>query len=461
MALFVILRADSVLLRVTAAAVVLAHTMTAVLLTDPNHRQKWQSAAIAICLIGLVFFGWAWLTPLTWTAWLNRGAILIAVMSSVVALMTFKLSSIRRSRPDWSAALDTSVMWIMATAVIGISFCLGIEVTDQLIYRIVLISLPTFFVITITLIVSALLLIFAALSSEHDPLCLSERGRMAYVYAAEVILAILFVHVRLTMPWLFGSFERFWPFIVMAVAYTGVVVSESLRRRQLTLLARPIERTGAFLPLLPVLGFWIADSEVDYSALLFVVGGLYGLLCLLRRSFSYGVIAAVFANGALWYFLQRTQGYQFLQHPQLWLIPVALCVLLATHLNEDDFTEDQLTSTRYLSLATIYLSSTADIIINGVATSPWLPLILGAFSLAGVFGGILLRIRGMLLLGSTFLLFAIITMIWYASADLGWTWLWYVAGIVTGATIIFMFAVFEKKRSEVLRLVEGLREWER
>jgi hypothetical protein len=112
-------------------------------------------------------------------------------------------------------------------------------------------------------------------------------------------------------------------------------------------------------------------------------------------------------------------------------------------------------------LATIYLSSTADIIINGVATSPWLPLILGAFSLAGIFGGILLRIRGMLLLGSTFLLFAIITMIWYASADLGWTWLWYVAGIVTGATIIFMFAVFEKKRSEVLRLVEGLREWER
>jgi hypothetical protein len=39
--------------------------------------------------------------------------------------------------------------------------------------------------------------------------------------------------------------------------------------------------------------------------------------------------------------------------------------------------------------------------------------------------------------------------------ELGWTWLWYVAGIVTGATIIFMFAVFEKKRSEVLRVVEA------
>jgi hypothetical protein len=32
---------------------------------------------------------------------------------------------------------------------------------------------------------------------------------------------------------------------------------------------------------------------------------------------------------------------------------------------------------------------------------------------------------------------------------------------VTGATIIFMFAIFEKKRSEVLRLVEDLKGWER
>jgi hypothetical protein len=99
-------------------------------------------------------------------------------------------------------------------------------------------------------------------------------------------------------------------------------------------------------------------------------------------------------------------------------------------------------------------------LINGAANSPWLPLILGAFALAGVFAGIMFRIRGLLLLGSVFLLLSIVTMIWYASANLGWTWLWYVAGIASGATIIFMFAVFEKKRSEVLRVVEGLKEWE-
>src|SRR5256885_17205818 len=102
----------------------------------------------------------------------------------------------------------------------------------------------------------------------------------------------------------------------------------------------------------------------------------------------------------------------------------------------------------------IYAASTADIFINGVANSPWLPLILGSFSLAGIFAGIVFRIRGILLLGSMFLLLSIITMIWYASVNLGLTWLWYVVGIVTGATIIFMFALFGKKLGEFLRVVE-------
>jgi hypothetical protein len=118
-------------------------------------------------------------------------------------------------------------------------------------------------------------------------------------------------------------------------------------------LAQPLERTGVFLPLLPVLGFWLASSEVDFSLLLFVIGGLYGLMAVLRRSFVFGVMAAVAGNAGLWYILHRTEDYQFLQHPQLWLIPVALSVLLAAYLNEDNLSEDQMTGVRYLSLVTI------------------------------------------------------------------------------------------------------------
>jgi hypothetical protein len=351
---------------------------------------------------------------------------------------------------------------LLIAGAIALFFCLGTEISYQLNFGAVRIHPLALTAIGVTLFAAIVICVLFALSPQHDPMGLSERGRMNYVYAAEIFLALLFLHIRLTMPWLFTGFiERYWPLAVMVIAYLGVVTSESLRRRKLLVLATPLERTGVFLPLLPVLGFWLASSEVDFSLLLFVVGGLYGLLSILRRSFVFGLMAAVAGNGALWYMLHRTDSYQFLQHPQLWLIPVALSVLLAAYLNEENLSEDQMAGVRYLSLVTIYVSSTADIFINGVANSPWLPLILGSFSLAGVFAGILFRIRGLLLLGAVFLLLSIITMIWYAADNFGWTWLWYVAGIVTGATIIFMFAVFEKKRSEVLRLVEGLKEWER
>jgi hypothetical protein len=462
LAYWIDLRFLSLGLRSTAALAVTVQFLTFALLAEGASRRDWQRFAIAILVAGLTLLGWSWLTPGLTGTWLNRSVILMLLAFGLTALYGLLLEQARASSPDWTTAVQNCVPVLLGAGIVALFFCLGTEVAYQLNFGIVRIHPVALTAIGATLIAAVVIPVLFALSPQHDPLSLSERGRMKYVYAAEVMLALLFLHIRLTLPWLFTGFiERYWPLAVMAIAYLGVVTSESLRRRQLLVLAQPLERTGVFLPLLPVLGFWLASSDVDFSLLLFVVGGLYGLLSILRRSFGFGVLAAVAGNGGLWYILHRTDDYQFLQHPQLWLIPVALSALLAAYLNEENLSDDQMAGDRYLSLVTIYVSSTADIFINGVANSPWLPLVLGSFSLAGVFSGIIFRIRGLLLLGAVFLLLSIVTMIWYASANLGWTWLWYVAGIVTGATIIFMFAVFEKKRSEVLRLVEGLKEWER
>jgi hypothetical protein len=406
--------------------------------------------------------GWSWLTPRIDGTWLNRSVILMMEVFGLTALYGLLLDKANAHFPEWTTAARACVLPVLGAGVLALFFCLGTEVRFQLEFGVVLVHPVAMVAIAVKLVAAIVVSVLFALSPNHDPLGLSERQRMRYVYAGEVMLALLFLHIRLTMPWLFTGFiERYWPLVVMLIAYFGVVTSEALRRRQVLVLAQPLERTGAFIPLLPVLGFWIVSSEVDFSILLFIVGGLYGLLSMLRRSFVFGIAAAVAGNAGLWYAFNQTEHYQFLQHPQLWLVPVAFSVLIAAYLNEEKLTEDQMTGVRYLSLVTIYVSSTADIFINGVANSPWLPLILGSFSLAGVFAGIVFRIRGLLLLGSVFLLLSIVTMIWYASANFGWTWLWYVAGIVTGATIIFMFAVFEKKRSEVLRVVDGLKEWDR
>lgn len=456
------LRLFSFGLRFAAALAVIAQFVTFALLAEGIWRPRWQRAAIAVLVIGLMLLGWSTVTPHLYASWLNRGVILMLLAFSLVGLYGLLLDKANAYLPNWIVAIRNCLPWLLGAGMFALFYCLGIEVIYQLNDGELRIPLLSLIAIGITLIAAVVIPVLFALSPQHDPLSLSERGRMNYVYAAEVMLALLFLHVRLTLPWLFTGFiERYWPLAVMMIAYLGVVTSESLRRRSLLVLAQPLERTGVFLPLLPVLGFWLASSDVDFSLLMFVVGGLYGLLSVLRRSFVFGLLAALAGNGGLWYILHRTDSYQFLQHPQLWLIPVALSALLAAYLNEENLSDDQMAGIRYLSLVTIYVSSTADIFISGVANSPWLPLVLGSFSLAGVFAGIIFRIRGLLLLGTVFLLLSVVTMIWYASANFGWTWLWYVAGIVTGATIIFMFAVFEKKRSEVLRLVEGLKEWER
>ncbi len=50
------------------------------------------------------------------------------------------------------------------------------------------------------------------------------------------------------------------------------------------------------------------------------------------------------------------------------------------------------------------------------------------------------------------------TVIWHAAEQR--TWIWWVAGIITGSLIIALFGLFEKRRDDVLRVVEELKHWE-
>jgi hypothetical protein len=87
-------------------------------------------------------------------------------------------------------------------------------------------------------------------------------------------------------------------------------------------------------------------------------------------------------------------------------------------------------------------------------------LVLGGLSLLGIFSGIALRVRGFLFLGLGFLGLSIFAMIWYAAVDLRQTWIWAASGIVAGILILAAFALFEKRRREVMEVVERLKGWE-
>ena len=296
-----------------------------------------------------------------------------------------------------------------------------------------------------------------------------DRGRQAYVYAAEVLLVLIGLHLRMTVPWLFrlGIVERYWMLLVMAVAFAGAGLSEFFHRRRLPVLSEPLERTALLLPLLPALGFWFAPDPASAWG---IIGRTPVLWCLMRRILRQPGLHAAFGrlcrSGGAGGQHRPVGGLARLRHrispsPATVADPHRLGGMVAEYLNHDRLSAAQSTAFRYLALSVIYLSSTADMFIAGLGKDWRLPLVLMLLSVAGVLAGLLLRIRSFLWLGIVFLLLDITAMIWHAAVDLEQTWIWYACGIVLGAVIIALFALFEKRRNDLLATVGKLKQWER
>ena len=459
----IILNFDLLSQRIFAALAVLLQSLSFVFLargTKFDATRSWlQTFTFGAGIGGAIFLGWAFLPPGNDFNLISR--VVIVLLVALAAVEVIGLWFIKRFANEWSAAAKRLIRPLCGITAVALSFVLAHEVIQQISSGNVV--TPMWAIISVAVILFGLSMqaIYFAVRAASDPLQLSERGRMGYVYASEALLATTFIHIRLTMPWLFtGFFQRYWPMVVIVLAFLGVGLGEFFRRREQNVLGQPLLNTGVFLPIFPVVGFWFAASKVDYSGLLLMVGILYAVVAALRHSFGVSLLACLTANGSLWYLLSRTDNFSLLERPQLWLAPVAISVLIAAYLNRERLSPAQMTNLRYITLSVLYVSSTAEIFVRGVALSPWQPLVLMLLSAAGVLLGIMLRVRAFLYLGSSFLMISILTMVWHASANFGWTWLWYVTGIVLGLTIILLFAMFEKKRSEFLSLVEGLKTWE-
>ena len=157
----------------------------------------------------------------------------------------------------------------------------------------------------------------------------------------------------------------------------------------------------------------------------------------------------------------QEHGRSILAHPQMWLIPSALSVLVAAQLNRKNLDQAQLTGIHYLCVMILYVSSTGEMFINGVDENLVLPMVLARLSVMGGFAGILMRIRALLYLGSSFLLLSMVSMVWHAQQRFDHVWPWWMFGIVLGLAILCILGLFEKKRNEALCVLNELRQWKR
>lgn len=456
----IIFSQDSLAQRLAATSFAGALPLAFILLAAA--RTQWLiTTGIRVAVLKVMLWGWAWLAPRATGQVSKRLVILMVIATAIVIASRLLIAGQRRDESGWPLLVRAELPWLVMLGLAALAGVLGVELNNYLNWGAALVSWPEVTAVWATLIcLMAASLVFALLPGA-DPFAWDERRRTRYVYAAEGFTLLTLLHLRLTMPWLFTGFlATYWPLLVMAVAFAGVGVSELCRRQGRLVLAEPLEKTGALLPLLPVFGFWLSNPPLSYSGLLLLVGLFYGVLSVMRRSFAFGLLAALAGNSGLWHFLSGRPGYGFFEHPQLWLIPVALSVLAAAQINRARLSLEQMATVRYAALIVIYVSSTADIFINGVSASPWLPVALALLSVGGVITGLLLRIRAFLFLGTAFLLLALLTMIWSAAVNLGWEWLWYVSGIAIGVLIIYTFALFERRRAELLNLVERLKQWQ-
>jgi hypothetical protein len=314
--------------------------------------------------------------------------------------------------------------------------------------------------IALALVFTLVWCLAAAIIPGRDPMCFSERGREMYVYVAQCLLVMSIVHLRLTNAWLFqGLFQQVWPLFVLAVGFGGLAIAEWARTRGWRVLVNPLTNSGMLLPLLPILAPWIASSRIDYGVTLVAASVGYGLFAYLQRSPLYSAASVFAANGAIWYLLQRSD-FAFHKHPQLWVIPPALCVFVAAQWFRKHLAPQQLALARYVSVGSIYVASTSEIFLQGISTAPWLPMVLALLSVLGIFYGIAARIRSMLWLGSMFLCVALFSILWYAAVDLEQTWIWYASGIALGVIILVIFALFEKRREDMKRIMANMQQWE-
>lgn len=462
-ALLIVLGFEERPMRIAAGFVPLMSAVGLGSLAQSKRRLAMQFGALVLTGVAAVYLSWADIQP----EWNERLILLRSIRLLIVASgMTFIYGFLvaRKLSPDgdWLPVVRrmASLFGLAAMAVLGVVLALEAVFFES--GQGAPVEPAEVGAVAVVLLALAAGLISLALLPGRDPFSLSESGRMGYVYAAELASVLLFVHIFLCFPhWFEGLLQPYWPYIVMGIAFAGVGVGELCKRSGIRVLAEPLQRTGAFLPLLPALGIWVfAAEETSNATLFFVVGVLYVALSILRQSLLSAAAAVLAGNLALWT-LFSDSGFSFFEHPQFWLIPPALSVLIAAHLNRRRLAETQLTAIRYISILVIYLSSTGEMFIRGIGQSLWPPILLLTLSVIGVFAGIVLQIRAFLYLGASFVFLSLVSMVWHASRAIEHVWPWWAFGIGMGLAILIMFGMFEKKRPEMARLVERLRDWEK
>lgn len=464
-ALLTVLNSNLLELRTAIALTPLAAVWGVANLASTDRRAYARVAAILLAVGGAVLLSWAQLPPVHYdTATLERAFRVLVVLCAATLVLGLILPRWIIRGGTWFPTFRFSAMVTGIAAFAALALTLALEVNGYLTNKP---SPSDLHVIVVAVALVGLIagLLSLALSKTIGSADWSEDHRMGFVYAAQATGGLLFGHLYFCRnEWFDPHVIPYWPYFVMGIAFASAGAGEIFQRSKIRVLSKPFQRSGLFLPLLPMLGMWLHAGSADRPLVLLVGAILYLFTSISSKSSSttwFSIGASIVAgNAALWTFYSD-RGLEFLEHPQMWLIPPAVCVLIAAQIQRERLEANLLAAIRYAAMIVIYVSSTSEIFINNMGKEFWPPLILLGLSVFGAMLGIAFRVRAFLFLGFAFTLVSLTAMVWYASTALFvHVWPWWAFGIGVGIAILVLFGYFEKNKAEVRALIERLRRWE-
>ena len=305
---------------------------------------------------------------------------------------------------------------------------------------------------------------------------LSDHRRRGMLVLAEALCGLTWLHIYLCKPRIavFGL-RDYWPIVVFVIAFVSVGLSHWARRRGDAVVASTLGGTSLLLPIVPVIGFWIARGAgfggpwagtwefrggLDYTIVLTIGAIFYLASSQLLSQRSPRWIGGALAAGALWVYLTDEVSMSFLAHPQMWLLPPAVLVLILVQIDRKALAPSTASALRYAATTVIYVTSTAEMLMDGLGQNLWGPIVLIVLALIGIAVGIAMRVRAYLYLGTLFVTLGLLSMVYHAGQSLDSVWPWWAFGITTGAVILAALVTLEKYRPSIERYRARLESWE-
>ena len=308
--------------------------------------------------------------------------------------------------------------------------------------------------------------------SLRSTISLSNQQRTYLILVTQAFGFLTWLHIFLCKPgWAFAGLRAYWPYMVMGLSFLSVGITELARRRGDAVMAAAIRKTSLYLPLIPILGLWLSASNQGNSLLTNMINSHYEFLLIIAAIYYFAVgtmwkatlprvTGVILGNAAWWFVLIQMPGWGFLLHPQLWLIPPAACILIMTHLYRERIEPQVASGIRYGATLLIYISSSADMLLQQIGTTLSGPIILVLLALTGMLLGVILRIRPFLYLGAMFVFLGVTSMVWHANRAFESTWPWWVFGISMGLILLAGLMMLEKFKPQLQAHAKKLSTWE-